>query len=320
MKMSHWKRALGRAGLLVEMVVLCERGLPADRQEAVVPPSAQDPRPAFRAGVEAVSVDVSVQRSGRPVTNLRVEEFEVLDNGVGQDIVDFTYEKLPIDLTVAFDVSASVTSRLLSQLHEAMQELRKDLVTGDRLRLLTFNHKVQRAVDLSDSPAAIDTAFERIRTAGMSAILDTLAVALTAHAPPDRRHMVVVFSDGQDTSSVNDATVVLDIVRRTTPAVYIVLPPAVAPGGPQFSLYTPATSASREAFLRIADESGGAVLTVGPRDNPSGAFRRALSEFRSSYVLRFVPTGVDRIGVHQLTVRVKRDGVEVRARREYVRR
>jgi hypothetical protein len=54
-------------------------------------------------------------------------------------------------------------------------------------------------------------------------------------------------------------------------------------------------------------------------DVDGGAQRRpALDDFRSSYVLHFVPQGVDERGVHQLEVRVKGTG-EVRARREYVR-
>jgi hypothetical protein len=43
-----------------------------------------------------------------------------------------------------------------------------------------------------------------------------------------------------------------------------------------------------------------------------------LQEFRSSYVLYFTPRGVERSGAHTLEVRVKRPGVDVRARRGYV--
>jgi hypothetical protein len=56
-----------------------------------------------------VSVDVSVQREGRPVTDLKATDFEILDNGVLQEITEITYERLPIDVTLLLDVSASVT-------------------------------------------------------------------------------------------------------------------------------------------------------------------------------------------------------------------
>ena len=283
-------------------------------------PAGQETGPAFRAGAEAVTVDVAVRQGGRPVTGLRAEDFQVLDNGVPQAIVDLSYEHLPIDVTVAFDISASVTAGLLSQLHVAVQELRKDLGRTDRLRLLTFNHRVRRAVDVTDAPQAVDAAFERIRTGGSSAIFDSIAVALAAPAAADRRHLVVVFSDGQDTSSVNTPSVLLDIVRRSTPAVCVVLPIPVPTPGSAFALYRPATDNGREMFLDVAAESGGLVVAMGARESLPGAFRRAFTEFRSSYVLHFVPTGVDSGGVHELSVRVRRDNVEVRARSNYVRK
>jgi len=43
-----------------------------------------------------------------------------------------------------------------------------------------------------------------------------------------------------------------------------------------------------------------------------------VQDFRSSYVLFFTPRGVERAGPHTLEVRVKRPGVEVRARRGYI--
>ena len=68
----------------------------------------------------------------------------------------------------------------------------------------------------------------------------------------------------------------------------------------------------------IAGETGGFVTTVEPGENLTTKFRRVLEDFRSSYVLYFTPRGVDRAGAHTLEVRVKRPGVDVRARRGYV--
>ena len=66
---------------------------------------------------------------------------------------------------------------------------------------------------------------------------------------------------------------------------------------------------------RLADFAGPAAWTD---DNLGSAFRRVLDDFRASYVLYFSPHGVRRGGLHTLDVRVKRAGVDVRARRGYV--
>ena len=47
--------------------------------------------------------------------------------------------------------------------------------------------------------------------------------------------------------------------------------------------------------------------------------RTLFEEFRGSYVLHFVPRGVDPGGLHTLQVKVKRPGAMVKARRAYIR-
>jgi len=62
----------------------------------------------------------------------------------------------------------------------------------------------------------------------------------------------------------------------------------------------------------------GMVTSVKAGENLTSKFRRMVQDFRSSYVLFFTPRGVERAGPHTLEVRVKRPGVEVRARRGYI--
>ena len=319
---------------LIGAVALGAAALMAVSRVDARPPADQD-RPAFRAGARVVSVDVAVRRGGRPLTGLTAGDFEVFDNGVRQTVVDFSYEKLPIDVTIALDVSGSVDGPLLERLRQGVQQFRTDLRAGDRLAVLTFNHRVRRIVDHADAAAAIDAAFGEIRAGGSSAILDALAVALTTPVGPDRRHLVVLFSDGDDTSSINDPGVLLEVARRTTPAVYVVLPALVSrsSGTDAFvGLDLPSmggssavpdraaqlAQAARQIYALLAQDTGGVVFTIAPGGNLGSTFRRALDEFRSSYVLHFAPKGVDERGVHRLEVRVKRTGVDVRARREYV--
>ena len=73
----------------------------------------------------------------------------------------------------------------------------------------------------------------------------------------------------------------------------------------------------RDLYRALAAETGGSLLPVLARDNLTSTFRRILDDFRSSYVLHFVPAGVTPGGVHTLDVQVNREGVDVRTRTEY---
>ena len=127
-------------------------------QNAAQTPAAQSP--VFRAGADVVAVEASVRRDRRPLAGLKADDFELLDNGVPQQIVDVSHEKLPIDVTVLLDVSASVTGPALDELRRALRQLRGDLGAVDRLRLVTFNMGMRRVVDFAE-PAPASTAHWR---------------------------------------------------------------------------------------------------------------------------------------------------------------
>jgi VWFA-related protein len=284
------------------------------------PPAAQNPAPVFRAGADAVSVEASVRRDRRPVTGLKAVDFELLDNGVPQQITDVAYERLPIDLTVLLDVSASVQGAALEELQRSLRQLRSDLGQHDRLRILAFNMGVRRVVDFDAPAAAVDKALASLGGAGSSAVFDSLAVALTAPVPAGRRQLVVLFSDGQDSSSISDAETLLDVARRSTPTVAVVLATTAKqrPASLQRSKAKLASLTVGDLAEQVTSETGGFVAAIEPGENLSSTFRRVLEQFRTTYVLYFSPSGVDRQGAHTLEVRVKRAKVEIRSRSSYI--
>lgn len=264
---------------------------------------AQEP-PAFRATVDAVSVGVSVRRGGRPVGGLKAGEFHLTDNGVPQVITSLLDERLPVDVTVLLDVSGSITDATMAMLRRSVGDLRQDLRPADRLRVLSFNLQVRRVLDLDAPGQALDAAFAGIRPGGSSAVYDALVVALASPAAPDRRQFIALFSDGLDNGSISREQDLLDVARRTTPTVSVLLA-------------TPVRRPPPSVYSDLATATGGTVVSVMPSDRLGDGFRRVLEEFRSGYVLTFTPTGVPRGGSHRLEVAVDRTGVDVRARRGY---
>jgi VWFA-related protein len=301
-----------RAALLACTLTLATAGVTGS--------AGQDPRPTFRAAADVVGVDVSVRQDRRPVTGLKAEDFEILDNGVPQTVASVSYEQLPIDVTIVLDVSASVTGSVLNQLRASVQQLRADLGARDRLKLVTFNMRIRRLADFDEPAQKGDATLASTTGSGSSAIFDALAVALSAPTPPARRHLVVLFSDGQDSSSITDVDVLLDVARRSTPTVAAVLatPTPHLPSSVFIRAPAPGTATIGGLYQRVANETGGTVVTTTYGESLASTFRRVLGDFRTSYVLYFTPTGVERQGAHTLDVRVKRAGAAVHARRGYV--
>jgi VWFA-related protein len=261
-------------------------------------------QPVFRAATDAVTVNVSVRRSNRPVTDLVAGDFTIRDNGVTQKIASLIYEKLPVDLTVLFDVSGSITGDVLEQLRRSVYELRRSVGPADRLQVLTFNMLARRLIGFDEPPAAIDVSFANLATGGASAVRDTLAVALVSESPTDRRQLTVLFSDGRDNVSMTSPSQLIDIARRTTPTFSAVLA-------------TPTRRPADKTYLDLAAETGGSVVSLLPTDRLGDLLRRSVEQFRSSYVLTYTPAGVSPRGRHVIDVSVRRPGLEVRARKGY---
>jgi hypothetical protein len=71
-------------------------------------------------------------------------------------------------------------------------------------------------------------------------------------------------------------------------------------------------------FLRdLSETTGGRLLRGDGNQDLAGVFIKVLDEFRQRYVLTYTPKGVPGIGWHELSVRVKRRGVSVKARPGY---
>jgi VWFA-related protein len=298
-------------------------GLAATMSAAVTAAAAsqQEPKPTFRAGADVVAVEASVWRDKRPVTGLKTSDFELLDNGVPQQISDLSYERLPIDVTVVLDVSASVTGSVLDQLRQSVRQLKADLGPRDRLKLVAFNMQVRRLADFEAPAAAADASFASLSGRGSSAIFDSVAVQLASPALEGRRQLIVLFTDGEDSSSITDPDALFEVARRTTATVDIVLA-STAPERSNAARFArspgrPAITVGR-LYDQLARETGGRVVTTAAGENLASTFRRTLADFRSSYVLYFTPQGVAPSGAHSLDVRVKQDGAEVRARRGYL--
>lgn len=265
-------------------------------------PLALDGRQVFRSGVDGVVIPVSVRSGNKPVTGLTAADFELRDNGVLQSIqaVDTSG---PINVILALDVSASTDGQRQADLRRASEVLLSGLVAGDRAALTTFSHAVTARTKLTEDLGSVRASLGRIRPSGETAVLDGVFVALmTAQAQPGRS-LLVLCTDGYDTSSWLTSGEAIEAAKRSNAVIYAV---TAADGG-------------AEADLReLTDITGGQTIKVASSRDLTATFQRVLSDFRSRYVLTFTPRDVDPGGAHRLDVRVKRPNLTVKARPGYV--
>lgn len=298
---------------------------PARTRLAVADQEAQTP--VFRSKTDAVVVDATVRdEKRRSITGLTAADFELIDNGVPQRVHDVSYGKLPIDITIALDVSHSVSGGLLDRLRQAVVQLMGDLGKEDRLKLVLFNSRITRTFDYTRDVRTVERAIRGAIAGGGTSFFDAMSVTLVSESPSDRRQLAVFFTDGNDSTSTTSADVLVEVARRTRATLDFVVPAAAArtltlthgSGPVTFATPVQQLQAPASPLLRtLTHETGGTVFPVASSSNLSAAFRTVLNEFRSAYVLYYSPHGVDRAGYHRIEVKVKRDGAQVQARRGY---
>jgi VWFA-related protein len=286
---------------------------------------------SFRVGVEGVRVDVLVLDGRTPVPGLGQADFELSDSGVAQQISSVQLEDVPLSVLFALDVSQSVQGEPLRHLQEAASSAGAMLSPADRAALLTFSSDIVLRAPWSGERGVMHAALPALTASGSTSLHDAAHVALTARDSAVSRTLVLLFSDGEDTSSWLPGESVLEVARRTDAVVYAIgLRPTVSVPVAGFRVdfrsgllpESPRALPTQlsERFLRaLADETGGDYLEANRSDRLKDTFQQVMREFRSRYLLTYTPRGVDSGGWHPLEVRVKGRRVKVTARRGYAR-
>jgi VWFA-related protein len=257
----------------------------------------------FSVAAEEVRIDVLVTENGKPVEGLQVDDFEVLDNGVPQEIQYVTLQRqTPIRATLVFDLSMSVAGKVHDRLKEASNAFLADLGKEDQVALVLFNNAVILGSRSTRDFENLKLSLERAHPAGRSALIDASYAALMLAESRSDPPLLIIFSDGRDTCSWLTAPAVLETAKRIDAVVY-----AVSTG-----------RLPERTFLKeLTRISGGAEIQF--TTDLTFTFLQILREFRQSYLLTYIPRGVSEGGWHRLNVQVKKRKVKVRSRPGYIR-
>jgi VWFA-related protein len=180
-------------------------------------PKVEDEGEVIRVNSRLVIVPVSVtDAGGQPVTNLTKDDFLVSEEKRPQTVEQVSNaEKVPLEIALLFDVSASTDAMFRFQQETAAQFLRDVMRPDDRATIFT----VGASPVMIQASASSEKSAESIRaiqpTKQFTAFYDTVAAAADylQKAPQGRRKVIVVISDGEDTNSVRIASAIQDGYR-----------------------------------------------------------------------------------------------------------
>jgi len=285
-------------------------------QEGAPPPPPQ--RPSFRAGVDLVSLNVTVtDQTGRYITELNDQDFQVYEDGAQQQITFFNRSNLPIALSILLDTSASMESKLDTAQEAAIGFVHR-LRPQDLAQVIDFDSRVQVIQGFTNNIADLEGAIRRTNAGGSTSLHNAIYIALKelkkaqAHATDEiRRQSIVVLSDGEDTSSLVSFDEVLDLAKRSETAIYAI------------GLRTPGERtrgfSDAEFVLRqLTQQTGGRVFFTRQISDLASVYGQIADELSSQYTIGYSSRNPKRDGAwRRIVVRVAAPNASARAKQGY---
>ena len=283
---------------------------------AIIDARAQ--QPVFRAGVDLVKVTATVtDANGHSISGLARDDFVVYDDGKPQEIVTFSSERPPVSLGMLLDVSASMTDERLATARAAIDHFIFDLLAKeDELFLLEFAARGRMLQTWTRDRDTFSRALLGAKGSSMNlgtALFDAVKTSLGIAADgANQKKLVLILSDGNDTSSLGTVKETQEAIRKSEVLVY-----ALGIDGSDGT--TDADQGVDVSTLRkLTDATGGRTEVVRNVNNLKDATARLADELNQQYSIGYAAPASRDGRWHAIRVEaVNRRGARVRARNGY---
>jgi VWFA-related protein len=273
-------------------VILAVPGMPQE-------PAAQGG--TIKTQVNLVNLFATVRdKNKRIIADLKQDNFKIQEDNQEQKIAFFSKEvALPITLALLLDTSGSEQFMLGAIQDAGSSFLHRILRKGDEALVMSFDSDVDLLSDFTDDRAQLDRAVRKARinipgggslagnpgpiggsqqltgTALYDAIYLACGEKLSAEAG---RKAVLIVTDAQDEGSKVRIEEAIEAAQRTDTVIHIIL------------VADPRFGANGGAARKLAEETGGRVLSANSEKKLNQAFDEISEELRSQYTLGYYPT------------------------------
>jgi len=244
----------------------------------------------IRMNVDMVLVPVTVTDPlNRLVTGLEKEDFQVYENNAEQPIVTFASEDAPVSIGIIFDLSGSMSSKLV-RAREAILQFIKTANPQDEFFVIGFNDRPELIEDFTSSVEDIQARLATVEAGHRTALLDAIyyGIAKMKDAHHERKALLVV-SDGGDNRSRYTEGEVRAGVREADVEIYSI--GIFDPYAP-----TPEERTGPQLLDDISSATGGRLFRVDDVDEMSDIAEKISTELRNQYVIGYKPKDLTRDG------------------------
>lgn len=254
-----------------------------------------------------------VDARGNAITSLKLADFELWVDGQLKAIADLTRSETPIRLALLFDNSGSLDLARDFEKRAAIHFFRRVLRPADEAAIFSIESDSYLAQPLTRDVRLLEqTIINFGKPEGSTSLFDGIIDAASYLRPYGGRRVLVIVSDGVETTSRSDFAQTMQHVLADDCQIFIV----------QTGLYEGANLRALAAERRmeeLASQTGGAVYIPKTTIELDRAFEEIAADLAQQYVLSYYPGDQVRDGrFHSIELRVKgRKDVRIRSRKGY---
>ncbi len=280
------------AMLCLPLAMCALLGLPAVAQVTgpetpIRPPEQARPtgRP-IQVDVQLALVNVTVTDPyNRLVTGLEKDNFHVFEDGVPQEIVNFSSEDVPISIGIVLDMSGSMSDKVDKARQAAVQFL-KTANPGDEFFLVSLNDQAEVTTRFTSSIEELQNRMMFTAAKGQTALLDGIYLGLSQmRLARNGRRALLIISDGGDNHSRYSESDIRNFVKEADCQLYSIgVFDANDMGRTLEEQYGPTL------LSEIAELSGGRVFPAASLNDLPDIATKIGTELRNQYVLGYKPS------------------------------
>lgn len=186
--------------------------------------SSSDPNAeeVLKIDTTLVSIPVTVlDRSGRFVPNLTRCDFHIYEDGVMQEVSEFSAVESPFHVVLLLDTSNSTRFKM-DEIHSAALAFVNQLRAQDQVMVVSFDSNIQTHCEFTSNRDVLRSAIYETRTGGGTKLYDAVDFVVNERlAKIQGRKAIVLFTDGVDTSSRRaNARSNIELVEESDVLVY----------------------------------------------------------------------------------------------------
>jgi len=252
-----------------------------------IPPGSQSQKDesTYRVNVRLVNVFTTVTDSrGAPVADLTKDDFQLLEDGVPQTIKVFEKESaIPLSIALAIDTSPSTLRDFKLEVSSARRFVHSILRSEDRLSIFEVTEHVDQMTRFTSDIRTIERGIDNLRTGPGTSIYDAIFLCSGSLMDREGRKVLVLITDGGDTTSKADYNGALRRAQQAEAIVYsIIVVPVEADAGRNLG--------GEHALIQISKDTGGKYYYAEGQQQLDEAFRKISDELRTQYLLAFYPS------------------------------